>query len=604
MNETARFALTPANLPVYTCLAMVWLALAFATHLAHARLRAEKFVKYWSLAWFCAFAQLLLLMIVSSAGAALSSSALSVSLFPIQTLGFLQPVYIFFAAFAIRRPPSRSAHLIAISGCLVAATLSLLLVSRMTFTGEGELVRFLLTSRLFLLAAANVSFALAYLRRSTPNSTASFPFAIPLPCALQAVHLLLLGINQLTAGTFYFSVVSAEAAMVSLIIGLFLVLALFVDLADAAQRNNAAKSLFLSTMTHELRTPLAGMIGLTSILSSSRNEAEQKELAASIGQCATSVLALVDDILDVARIEAGRTQAAPAPFAPRASVQEIVSMFQTTAAEKGVLLDAVYETPYPACVSCDPALLKRILLNLVGNALKFTNSGSVTIRASYNNSALRFSVEDTGSGIPAADLPHLMQQFFQASNAVSASSKGTGLGLHLSQHMVQLMGGAGIEIHSELGRGSTFAFSIPAPEAYAIPAADAPVFLPTNGLRVLVAEDNKVNQLVLVRLLEKLGHSTILATDGLQAVELWQCEAPDLILMDYRMPVLDGPAAAREIRKLENGNRHVPIIAITANALVEHRDLCLESGMDDYLSKPVTLQQLANAIERSTVQTS
>ena len=316
------------------------------------------------------------------------------------------------------------------------------------------------------------------------------------------------------------------------------------------------------------------------------------------------MLALVDDILDVARIESGRTQAIPIAFSPTLALSEIVSMLQTIAAEKAILLQTAYDNPLPAQVLCDPVLLRRILLNLVGNALKFTDSGSVTIRASYTSNTLKFSVEDTGSGIPAEDLPNLMQQFFQASNAVSASSKGTGLGLHLSQHMVQLMGGTGIEVQSTLGQGSTFAFSVPAPEADALPVPDAPVEFATSSLRVLVAEDNKVNQLVLVRLLEKLGHRAIIATDGLQAVELSQREAPDLILMDYRMPILDGPAAAREIRALERGHRRVPIIAITANALVEHRDLCLAAGMDDYLSKPVTLEQLAKAIERSIVQTS
>jgi signal transduction histidine kinase/CheY-like chemotaxis protein len=603
MNEAARFALAPANLPVYTCLALVWLALAFATHLAHARLRAEIYVRYWSLAWFCAFVQLALLLVISSLGSVFPQFALKFFLLPIQTFGFLQPVYIAIAAFSIRREPSANSHVLAFVGCFLAAILSLLWMSRLVFSGELEMVRSLLTSRLFILAAANLWFAFAYLRRAE-NSSSGFRYAIPLPCVLQAIHLFFLGLNQLTGASFYFAVTSPEAAVVAVLIGLSMVIALFVDLTDAAQRNNAAKSLFLSTMTHELRTPLAGMIGLTSILSNSKNEAEQKELASSIGQCASSVLALVDDILDVARIESGRTQATPIAFSPTLALSEILSMLQTIAAEKGILLQTVYDSPLPDQVRCDPVFLRRILLNLVGNALKFTDNGSVTIRTSYTNNKLNFAVEDTGSGIPAEDLPQLMQQFFQASNAVSASSKGTGLGLHLSQHMVQLMGGAGIEVRSILGQGSTFAFSVPAPEADPLPSSDARVDFATNSLRVLVAEDNKVNQLVMVRLPEKLGHSAILATDGLQAVELAQREAPDLILMDYRMPILDGPAAAREIRAMERGHRHVPIIAITANALVEHRDLCLAAGMDDYLSKPVTLQQLANAIERSIVQTS
>ncbi|MCX6613040.1 MAG: response regulator, partial [Acidobacteria bacterium] len=503
---------------------------------------------------------------------------------------------------SIRRAPSVHLHILAVLGCMLAAVGSLLWASRLAFIGELELLRSLLTSRLFLLAAANLCFATAYLRRATEKSSSGFRYAIPVPCAIQALHLFLLGLNQLTGGYIYFTATSPEAAVVAVLIGLFMVIALFVDLTDAAQRNNAAKSLFLSTMTHELRTPLAGMIGLTSILSTSKTQEEQKELASSINQCATSVLALVDDILDVARIEAGRTQATPTPFSPLATIQEIVSMFQATAAEKGVLLDAVLDTPLPSCISSDPALFRRILLNLVANALKFTDAGSVTIRTSYQMGALQCSVEDTGCGIPEQDLPQLMQQFFQASNAVSASSKGTGLGLHLSDHMVKLLGGSGIKVQSQLYRGSTFSFTIPAPEAQLLPAADTPIRSSSPSLRVLVAEDNKVNQLVLIRLLEKLGHSTILATDGRQAVNHWQQQNPDLILMDYRMPVLDGPAAAREIRSLEDGKRHVPILALTANALTEHRDICLDAGMDDYLSKPLTIQQLAKAIERSIAQ--
>ena len=605
MNDTARIAVSLEYLSVYGCLALVWLSFALATYLAHRRFHADNFVRYWSLAWFCAFAQLVGYLINHSIDPAYGEITSKFFMLPLQTVGYLQPAFMMLAAFSIRRAPSHRIHILAFGGCVVAAIATMTAASRMHFTDEADFLRFLITPKAFLLSAANLWLGIAYTYSGKPKVSSYFRYAIPLPCGLQAVHTFLIGFNHMSGGLFYFPATALQAALIGVFLGLWMALALLFDLTNEAQRHSAAKSAFLSTITHELRTPLAGLIGLTSILSGSQLEDEQREVATSIGQCAGSMLALVDDILDVARIEAGQTRMNPAPLAPIALVDEIVSMFRLTAAEKGVRLEAVYENSLPALVCTDAALLKRILLNLVGNALKFTASGSISVRVAYETECmparLRIAVADDGCGIPAADQPQLMKMFYQASNAVSASSRGTGLGLHLSQQWVTLLGGSGFQVHSELGVGSTFSFAIPAPEArpspVAVPAAPV-ISAAATSLLVLVAEDNRVNQTVLVRLLEKLGHRTLIAANGNDAVEQWRCERPDLILMDYRMPGKDGLEATREIRELEHDRGHVPIIAVTANALIEHRDSCLAAGMDDYLSKPVTLQQLAAAIEK------
>jgi two-component system, sensor histidine kinase len=595
-----RIPLSSEFLSLYCCLAVVWLAFAVASHLAYRRLGAEKSIHYWSLAWYCAFSQLALFLvarIVEPSSSRIFSFAL---LIPNQIIGYLQPAFVLLAAWSTYRLPSRQLFRVAVAGSLAAATASVVAVTQVRFTNEAEVLRFLLTPKVFLLSSATVWFGVAYSRMAQRRSGSHFSFAIPLSCGLQAIHQFLIGVSHLTDGAVYFQATSLPAALIGIVIGVLMVLSLFFELTEAAQRHNQAKSAFLSTVTHELRTPLAGLIGLTSMLSQGRPASEKDEIIVSIGQCAGSVLALVDDILDVARIEEGGTTVTLAPVALLPLIEGVVSMFSLSAAEKGVLLETVYETSLPLGVTTDATLFNRILLNLVGNALKFTNTGSVQVRVAYSADRLRIAVADTGCGIPAADLSHLMQQFYQASNAVAASSRGTGLGLFLSRELVRLLGGSGIEVQSELGVGSTFTFTVVAPEAAPAPAvvptaAAAPL---TESLRVLVAEDNKVNRLVLVRMLERLGHRTVIAADGQEAVERWRSERPDLILMDYRMPKLDGLGATREIRELEARGDRVPIVAVTANALEEHRHECLAAGMDDYLAKPFTLQQLAAMLEQ------
>lgn len=601
MNETTRVLVNVEFLALYGCLALMWLAFAVASHFAYLRLRAEPSIRLWSFAWYCAVLQLVTFLLARAWEGSASRGLFVSVMVPNQVVGYLQPGFLLLAAWATFRKPERRDYWIAVGASVVAAGLTVVTVRQVPFQSEAEAVRFLLTPKLLLLSGANVLFGVLYWRMAKRRSASEFRIAVAVSCALQAVHQGLIAANHLTDGMVYFAATSMPAALIGIVVGVAMVLSLFFELTASAQRSNAAKSAFLSTMTHELRTPLAGLIGLTSIFASARTEGERAEVVTSIDHCARSVLALVDDILDVARIEEGRTEAQLGPVSVAGLLDEVTSMFRLAAAEKGVLLETVVESKWPELVTTDGPMLKRIVLNLVGNALKFTAAGSVEIRVGYEEPGqLRIAVVDTGCGIPAADQRHLMERFYQASNAVAASSRGTGLGLFLSNQWVRLLGGEGLVVRSELGVGSEFSFSIPA-RAAARPAKVAPMVIEmpaARGLRVLVAEDNRVNQLVLMRMLEKLGHSPLLAVDGNEAVARWQQEQPDVILMDYRMPGLDGPAATRLIREREAAGSRVPIIAVTANALAEQRDSCLAAGMDDYLSKPVTLQQLALAIDR------
>lgn len=601
MNETTRVLVNVEFLALYGCLALMWLAFAVASHFAYLRLRAEPSIRLWSFAWYCAVLQLVTFLLARAWEGSASRGLFVSVMVPNQVVGYLQPGFLLLAAWATFRKPERRDYWIAVGASVVAAGLTVVTVRQVPFQSEAEAVRFLLTPKLLLLSGANVLFGVLYWRMAKRRSASEFRIAVAVSCALQAVHQGLIAANHLTDGMVYFAATSMPAALIGIVVGVAMVLSLFFELTASAQRSNAAKSAFLSTMTHELRTPLAGLIGLTSIFASARTEGERAEVVTSIDHCARSVLALVDDILDVARIEEGRTEAQLGPVSVAGLLDEVTSMFRLAAAEKGVLLETVVESKWPELVTTDGPMLKRIVLNLVGNALKFTAAGSVEIRVGYEEPGqLRIAVVDTGCGIPAADQRHLMERFYQASNAVAASSRGTGLGLFLSNQWVRLLGGEGLVVRSELGVGSEFSFSIPA-RAAARPAKVAPMVIEmpaARGLRVLVAEDNRVNQLVLMRMLEKLGHSPLLAVDGNEAVARWQEERPDVILMDYRMPGLDGPAATRLIREREAAGSRVPIIAVTANALAEQRDSCLAAGMDDYLSKPVTLQQLALAIDR------
>jgi signal transduction histidine kinase/ActR/RegA family two-component response regulator len=380
-----------------------------------------------------------------------------------------------------------------------------------------------------------------------------------------------------------------------------------------AERANAAKSEFLANMSHEIRTPLNGVIGMAELLALSDLTAGQRQMAEVIQGSAEYLLSLVNDVLDFSKIEAGRLQISLQPCELRPAIRMVEGLVRPRCADKGLQLITEIDSGLPQWVVTDGCRLRQILTNLVGNAVKFTETGSVRISASVAGDpasafAVLFRVVDTGIGIAPEVQKRLFTPFTQADSETTRRYGGTGLGLAISRRLVNSMGGS-IGVESEPGSGSTFWFLIPLEAAS--PPAVAPVrdreaapprgrvsAGPARRRRVLVAEDHPVNRMVAVRAIERLGYLVEVAGNGWEAVAAAAHQTYDVILMDCQMPEMDGYHAATEIRRGENGRGRVPIVAMTANAIDGDREKCLAAGMDDYLSKPVRMADLAAALER------
>jgi two-component system, NarL family, sensor histidine kinase BarA len=381
------------------------------------------------------------------------------------------------------------------------------------------------------------------------------------------------------------------------------------DARDAADAANRAKSDFLATMSHEIRTPMTGMLGFADLLATTPLDAEQKDYLDTIRSSAEALLSLINDILDFSKIEAGKLRLELTPMEVRKVVEKTVGLLAVQAAEKKLHLWFKVEPSAPPVIAGDAMRLRQILVNLLGNAIKFTSKGEVSLTVEgrtgeEGGAQISFVVRDTGPGIPPEHHQRIFDSFSQADSSISRQYGGTGLGLAISRSLALQMEGS-LTVDSQPGQGATFRLTIPvrwvagsvAPPApkRAVAGIPAPA---TAALRVIVAEDNAVNRMVVLALLRRLGYQADSVANGAELLASLEKSTYDVVFMDVQMPGMDGLEATRRVRRDWPPERQPRIVAITADAFPEDCARCLEAGMDDYLSKPIDVSELTEVLSR------
>ena len=446
---------------------------------------------------------------------------------------------------------------------------------------------FLCTAAPYLVGAALAvgSMATEALKANRPWTVVTAVFAVGLLC-----NLFVVARRQLAGSRDALRTARAEAQ----------------DRGVAAEAANEAKSAFLATMSHEIRTPLNGVLGMAQAMAVDELSPVQHERLEVIRQSGESLLAILNDVLDLSKIEAGRFELEQIEFDLGELMKGAHSAFTALANKKGLSFDLTVDEGAKGVYLGDPTRVRQILYNLISNALKFTEHGEVRVTAARTDESLALMVADTGPGIAADRVHALFEKFTQADASTTRRYGGTGLGLAICRELAQAMGGE-IGVESRVGEGTRFMVRLPVPK---VGEALAPAFLPPPAppaaldaslpkVRVLAAEDNSVNQLVLKTLLHQIGVEPMVVENGQEALDAWKDAAWDVILMDMQMPVMDGLTAARAIRQAETdmGRVRTPIIALTANAMSHQIQQCLAAGMDGHVAKPIEAARLFAALE-------
>lgn len=410
--------------------------------------------------------------------------------------------------------------------------------------------------------------------------------------------------------TWYSHTLDASVYLIFLLIlPLYLKVILKKIITEREEKEHALKTRneFLATMSHEIRTPMSGIIGMTTLLERTELNEQQREYISALRSTSTVLHTLINDVLDLSKLEANKTQLDLQAVNIKDIIRDSVHVFSPRAKAKNIKLHFSFKN-LPETVITDASRLRQILLNLISNAVKFTQHGSVFINAIGNKEendtfVIKFEIIDTGPGIEKKHLSRIFEAFYQCNHFSNLRHQGTGLGTAISKELVELMGGE-IGLSSCFGKGSTFWFQLPITEAsshvqtYHAFTSNKNFDTHAKPFKILVAEDNLINAKVITTFLQDEGHTAVLVTTGEEAIKHLSTDKYDMVFMDMRMPNINGPEATKKWRQLEREGFHTPIIALTANASPADRQLCFASGMDDFLVKPVSPEQLINIIRK------